>query len=43
MPKELHGSWFQSGLSTVKINATAIDVKGKCLDTDGDYFLFGDE
>ena len=36
------GSWFQSGFENVAINATSIDVKGSCLERNGDYFLFHD-
>lgn len=34
------GTWFQSGLNTVRINETSIDFKGKCLESDGNYYLF---
>ena len=36
------GSWFQSGFDNIHINSTSIDVKGRCLESDRDYFLFED-
>lgn len=40
LPDAWRGTWFQSGLNTVRINETAIDFKGKCLESDGEYYLF---
>lgn len=34
------GTWFQLGLNTVRINATSIETKGRCLESEGNYFLF---
>ncbi|KAI9551902.1 hypothetical protein GHT06_022237 [Daphnia sinensis] len=40
LPDAWRGTWFQSGLNTVRINETTIDFKGKCLESDGEYYLF---
>ena len=40
LPDAWRGTWFQSGLNTVRINETSIEQKGKCLESEGEYYLF---
>lgn len=36
------GMWFQSGLPSIRIDEGSIQTKGKCIDNEGDYYLFED-
>ncbi|OXA40598.1 uncharacterized protein LOC110860671 [Folsomia candida] len=44
LPGRWEGNWFQSGVhQTISINSSFINIKGKCLENDGDKFLFYNE
>ncbi|GLG95366.1 Uncharacterized protein GBIM_02347 [Gryllus bimaculatus] len=42
-PAHWAGSWFQSGVQLVRINASHIETKGECLQAAGDKFLIEDK
>lgn len=40
LPEAWRDEWFQSGLNSVRINETSIEFKGKCVESDGHYYVF---
>lgn len=38
-PKDWAGSWFHSGLGHIRVNATHIESKGKCMENQGDKYV----